>query len=235
MSNCCENPIDLGCVSSCDDVVTNITASCAQQYLVTFEFNGATFSRRVSHNDDAGYFTIPAGTFNENYNTTFQVYDQAGEFVACYKVKTTPSASFDYGDSESGALTSTIEIEPSGLCDDGLGGSTLPILVTITVPDINLLQNGSTITLDSNITGGTLGSFTAVSTGITIAGSTITITDIDELVGNEIQVQLNILLTGVCFSNYTANVIVSCYTNLPSGTAVGTQTISNTLINEYNS
>ena len=74
---CCDNPIDLGCAGSCDNIATNIVGECATSYMMSYEFNGAIINKVIPYNG-IGFVTIPASTFNESSSATFKIYDVAG-------------------------------------------------------------------------------------------------------------------------------------------------------------
>lgn len=225
---CCENPIDLGCAGSCSDVVTTIASSCASSFTVSYNFNGATITKIVSHNG-IGNLSIPSGTFNENSNTTFAVYDSAGTYIECFKVKITPSMIVAQPTT---ALQSNITLEKD-LCQDGVPTALLPITATIVFNDLSLLANGSSFDIVANMSDGEVYGVSAVSAGISVVNSpnhTITIDDISLLTDNTIIVQINVVITD-CNALLTANASLACFFNIPSGTSIGSQNLSNTIQN----
>ena len=225
---CCENPIDLGCVGSCNDVVTNIASSCASSFTMTFDFNGATITKTISHNG-IGFVTIPSGIFNENSNTTFAVYDSGGTYINCFKVKVTPGVVVAQ---DTTSLTSTITLDKD-LCQSGVPTALLPIKATIVFNDLSLLQDGSTIDIVANMSDGEAYGISAVSSGISVSNSpnhTITITDISQLTDNTIEIQINVVIDD-CNADLTANAYLSCFSNLPTGISIGLQQLSNTIQN----
>lgn len=225
---CCENPIDLGCVFSCDDVVTNITSECANVYTISFEFNGAVVTKQVSFNGE--YLTIPSGIFNDNYATTFKVYDNTGEFVDCFKVTILPSLKM--ANDTNGELTSSITLTADQICQEGIPSSIMYVSCALEFSDISLLQNGTEIDLDVVITGGTFASLLTTTPGTIPSGSKVTISDISLITGNTIDLFIGMNIDD-CGDDYTMQASIECYSNLPATTLIGTQTISNKLINEY--
>lgn len=225
---CCDNPINLGCVSSCESVTTDFVVTCSGAYTIQYEFNGATISYTMQANE--GFLTIPAGVFNEDYNTTFKVKDMSGQVIGCYKVNVTPSVGSPIQSSGASVLTSNIELI-KGLCTTGMPNGTQECEINILLSDSDLLQAGTTIDLVVNIDPELTYGLTSLNTGAyTILGDTITIVDPSEIVDNTINLSMNIIVSASCNTSFESQVSVGCYNNLPTTTILGVQIPSNTII-----
>lgn len=224
---CCDNPIDLGCVNSCENITTNIVVSCSNSYTIHYEFNGAVINYTMQAN--SGYLTIPAGIFNEDYSTTFQIKDTSGQIIGCYKVNISPSIVSPL-QVVNDVLNSHINLEME-LCEEGVPTSLQPVNVSIVLNDSSLLQAGSTIALDLNLDPSLIFGFTSLNTNAytVTAGPIITIVNIDEIVNNTINLLLNIVVE-TCNTSFEGQLSVSCFSNLPSTTLIGLQTPSNIII-----
>jgi hypothetical protein len=221
---CCDNPIDLGCFTSCDGIVTNIASTCTQHYTVSYNFNGAVINYSFTDKGN-GFVTIPSGFFNDSSSTTFAVYDNAGEQIGCFKAKISVGIlKIESGDT----LTSTIELNPE-LCVEGVPTSLQTIVTTIEFNDSSLLQNGATIEVIIDTELEDVG-INPLSSGYTVDGNTLTITDIDEIEDNKITLQIFCVLNN-CAQAYELTASLGCFTNLPTTTNLGTQTPSNTITN----
>lgn len=225
---CCEEPVDLGCVGSCNDITTTIASSCASSFTMTYEFNGALITKTISHNG-MGFVSIPSGTLNECYNTTFAMYDSGGTYINCFKIKVSPGVSVHQ---DADALTSTMTLVKE-LCQEGIPTALLPITATILFNDLSLLEDGSTFDVVVNTSDSEAYGIVAISAGISVANTpnhTVTITDISLLTDNTIIIQINVVITD-CSTDLTANAYLACFSNLPNGTRIGLQKISNTIVN----
>lgn len=229
--SCCSSPQDLGCIRACEGIATNITADCAGVFTLSFEHNGAVITRQLLSNGSGGWLTIPGNTFNEGSETTFSISNQQGVELSCYKVKVLAQESNIYTDVEPwGTITSSIFLD-NVVCAPTLpSGSVWSVSGAITFNDINLLDDGTEITIGAlyNPAGGVTGiSYVAVSAGISITNNVITIVDKSLIGGNTIYYTLTFdtpNCTSVNFRNY-----VACYAFLPVGVAVGNQVISNAI------
>ena len=223
---CCDNPIDLGCFSSCDGIVTNIATTCTQHYTVSYNFNGAVINYSFTDKGN-GFVTIPSGVFNDSSSTTFAVYDNSGEQIGCFKAKISAGViAIQNGDT----LTSTIELTPD-LCLEGIPTALQNISAIIEFNDIGLLQNGTTINIELT-TDLDLDKYgiNAIGSGYTLDGTTITITDITEFTNNQIEFQIYCILD-TCSEPFEMTASLGCFTDLPTTTNLGTQTPSNTITN----
>lgn len=99
--NCnCNNVYDLGCVTMCDNIDTEIIAELSGDYTLVTEFNGATVSLKFE-GEVSKPLLIPTDGLNADYMFDIAIYDPAGERVTferegieynCVKVKINPKA-----------------------------------------------------------------------------------------------------------------------------------------------
>lgn len=230
--SCCTNPQDLGCIRACEGIATSVTADCAGVFTLSFEHNGAVITRQLLSNGSGGFLTVPGNTFNEGSETTFSISTSAGVELACYKVKVLAQESNIYTDVEPwGTITSSVVLTEDSPCAPAGGGAVWPITGVITFNDINLLDNGTEITIGAlynNNVGIQTAVYQALTAGTSISGNVITINDKSLIGGNSItfRVQISLAACGVSMNwrNY-----VACYSFLPVGVAVGNQLISNAI------
>ena len=226
---CCENPpIDLGCVGSCDPIITNVVSNCATSFTMVFEFNNTVITRPLSYTG-TGYVSVPPGIFPENSVVNFKLYDSAGVFINCFVVRITVGMIKTYPTGEE--LTSRILLTKE-LCQDGLPSSLLPVTVDVLFNDITLLQTGSLFTIEQNyISGGVIPySITAVSSGINVIGDMIVLQNIPLIGGNNVRLQINYVIPS-CAHEFRLYLSVTCFGLVPEGVSLGIQTPSNDLIN----
>lgn len=230
--SCCSNPQDLGCILSCDAVTTNVSADCAGTFTLTYNYNGAVVTRSLMSNGSGGFLTIPGGTFPEGSLTTFSIVSSGGIEMGCYKVKVLPQQPNIYDETEPwGTISSSVVLTEDSPCAPAGGGAVWPVTGVITFNDINLLDNGTEITIgalyNTNV-GIQTANYQALTAGTSISGNVITINDKSLIGGNTIsyRVQITLAACGVSmnFRNY-----VACYAFLPTGVAVGNQLISNAI------
>lgn len=230
--SCCTNPQDLGCIRACEGIATSVTADCAGVFTLSFEHNGAVITRQLLSNGSGGFLTVPGNTFNEGSETTFSISTSAGVELACYKVKVLAQESNIYTDVEPwGTISSSVVLTEDSPCAPAGGGAVWPITGVITFNDINLLDNGTEITIGAlynNNVGIQTANYQALTAGTSISGNVITINDKSLIGGNSItfRVQISLAACGVSMNwrNY-----VACYSFLPVGVAVGNQLISNAI------
>lgn len=86
---CCDNPIELDCVSSCGNIILPIAATI--DHTVKTSFNGSVFNVDFALNQ-SNYPVLSKENLNEDYTYTFGVYDASGDNVGCYKLSIHPSA-----------------------------------------------------------------------------------------------------------------------------------------------
>jgi len=214
---CCDDIIDLGCVSSCSDIVTNVATVCDFTYTITYEFNGALITYTRTYNGNNDFVKIPASLFNEDSSTTFKMYDNNGELLSCYKVRISPGAAVNQG-GITDYITSQTVIE-----DNGCSNNIRQYSIFINFNDKNLLQNGSKILLDLSIA--PTHSYTlvnAIGAAIQLNGLVITIIDIDGIFGNSIELLLNVVVNN-CNQQLHVTAGVGGYCNLPAGVGIGLQ------------
>ncbi len=128
MSICCDNPINLGCFHSCEDIRTNVTLDGLGTYTMSYEFNGAVITRQFSSNSVNSRLEIPYNYFNEDYYYTLKLYDNQGIYINCFKFQISPSnkisnvlnsinsvTTFEFDQCTSGQLVGKFEIVLSSL------------------------------------------------------------------------------------------------------------------------
>lgn len=86
---CCDNPIELTCQSSCDEIVLPVVVLSTAKIYTTF--NGVKLPIEFSINS-SNYAVIDRRSLNEDYNYTFGVYNAANTQIGCYKLDIKPSA-----------------------------------------------------------------------------------------------------------------------------------------------
>lgn len=126
---CCENPIDLGCVNSCDNVTTAVALIGTNTYTVRFMFNGVEITRTFTTTGVDGFLEIPAHYFNEGAPVTFALYDSQGTYINCYKFSVSPSVTIAEDTEAVTSLTSSIEYV-SETCDAVFTYVTLRVLLS---------------------------------------------------------------------------------------------------------
>lgn len=92
---CCDDDIiDLGCWQSCDSIKTLIEIEYEGYFRTSYNFNGAIINRRFKGTKDNGKLVLPAGLFNEDYVTRFELFDDEKAKIGCYKVKIYPTQEY---------------------------------------------------------------------------------------------------------------------------------------------
>lgn len=92
---CCdENVIFIGCFQSCDNIQTLILLDFAGYYRLRYEFNGAVINKRFYGTLTDGKLLIPKGLFNENSSQTFELTDDEGVLIGCYKITIYPTQQY---------------------------------------------------------------------------------------------------------------------------------------------
>lgn len=86
---CCENPIELDCVSSCGDII--IPLAITADYTIKTSFLGSVFNVDFALNSSS-YAVIDKTNLNEDYVYTFGVYNASNVLSGCYQIKIHPSA-----------------------------------------------------------------------------------------------------------------------------------------------
>lgn len=221
--SCCNNPISLGCLTSCDQIVTNATATCAGTYSIVYSFNGASVSIPF-YQDAPGYITIPAGYLNEAYNGQFRLYDASGELIACYTYTMSPASTISAMPTDAEILTTTMSVV-STECVQGIPDDAASIFCIIVPDDFTHIQNGTTITLSLSVDNGTGSGAIGVEAGqgVSVSGSTLTITDAS-LVESEggIKFFISPVITSCVESlGMTYDVTIGCIGDLPTGVIAG--------------
>lgn len=92
---CCdENVMNIGCFQSCDNIQTLIEVDFAGYYRLRYEFNGAVINKRFYGTLNNGNLIIPKGLFNENSSQTFELTDDEGTLIGCYKITIYPTQQY---------------------------------------------------------------------------------------------------------------------------------------------
>lgn len=138
---CCNNPIDLGCKSACAPITTTIPTA-QTGFSVVYNFNGTWVSTPAEVVD--GYVTVPAGTFNESSNVTFQIFNNVNAFVACFKASIHPGdVDFEINKPVLIPIDTVVEFTSYGCTADLFRGR-----LRVTISNTNGLKVGTQISLD---------------------------------------------------------------------------------------
>jgi len=134
---CCDDDIiDLGCWQSCDQIKTLISIDYEGYFRMTYIFNGAVINGRFKGTKDNGKLVLPAGLFNEDYVTRFELFDDEMVKIGCYKVKIYPTQEY--------VQKSIIPIVTASDYNCSEGSVTFTLRFEFTAEDqLRLLQNGS--------------------------------------------------------------------------------------------
>jgi hypothetical protein len=89
MSCCCENKIDLGCFSVCEDLQTGILATIDATYSLEIRFMSITIKKSVALLIGEE-ITIDKTFLNENSEFELMVKVSGAYLPNCYTFKTTP-------------------------------------------------------------------------------------------------------------------------------------------------
>lgn len=84
---CCDNPIDLGCISSCDDLVLPVAITTSHTIKTTFNGTDITLSFTLVASDHP---KVSKTYLNEDYIHTLVIYDASGVEFKCYRLSITP-------------------------------------------------------------------------------------------------------------------------------------------------
>ncbi len=177
MSICCDNPINLGCFNSCEDIRTNVTLDGLGTYTMSYEFNGAVITRQFSAYSVNNRLEIPYIYFNEDYNYTLKLYDNSGVYINCFKFQISPSNK-KYNGFESINSVTTFKFEQ---CLNGqLVGK-----FEIEFSSLEQFQNGSkfrfTPDIEWSLPEDISYNLVALSSGVMLYTPYVEITDIDDL------------------------------------------------------
>lgn len=85
---CCDNPIKLDCITSCDALILPFAISAG--HIIRTSYLGAEFNCEFSINSD-GYAIVHKANLNEDYAYVFSI-TLNGVDAACYQIKINPSA-----------------------------------------------------------------------------------------------------------------------------------------------
>lgn len=147
---CCNNPIDLGCKSACAPITTTIPTA-QTGFSVVYNFNGTWVSTPAEVVD--GYVTVPAGTFNESSNVTFQIFNNVNAFVACFKASIHPG-DVDFEMNKPVLIPIDTEMSIDGAnpgCSNGLNIDEVSIII---LTGFSGIQYGTIYNVDVEVTHG---------------------------------------------------------------------------------
>ena len=218
---CCENPIDLGCVNSCDNVTTAVTLIGTDTYTVRFMFNGVEITRTFTTTGVDGFLEIPAHYFNEAGSVTFALYDSQGTYINCYKFSVSPHTVIVEDTELITVLNSSVEYV-SESCD----GTHSNVILQVLLSDYTLFSDGSVIYFRINKTIPTEARF------ITHDGSSLTagpdtnsfiILDASSITSSNMTIILQLVNPG-CASAVAVEIRVLNYSGLDAGVSIGTNT-----------
>lgn len=142
---CCENPIDLGCVNSCENVTTAVALVGTNTYTVKFMFNGVEITRTFTTTGIDGLLEIPVHYFNEGAPVTFALYDSQGTYINCYKFNVSPMVTLTEDVEDVVVLDSAIEYV-NETCD----GTYSVVTLRMTFSNIVSFTDGAIIYLRMN-------------------------------------------------------------------------------------
>lgn len=142
---CCEDPIDLGCVNSCEDAITTVVLVGTSTYTVRFMFNGVEIVRTFNATGVGGFLPIPTDIFNESSIVVFALYDSQGDYVNCFTFTIAPKITVDADTDTFTYLDSEIR-NLSENCADNFTTVILQILLS----DYTLLRDGCNIYFELN-------------------------------------------------------------------------------------
>ena len=217
---CCDNPIDLGCFNSCQDILTNVALVGTWTYTIIYDFNGAEVTQTFTTTGNAASkLEIPHELFNESTDTTFALYDNEGAFINCFKFNLVPSTFVENTDD---SLNTVSSYQFATCSNSQLRGKFL-----IEFSNYDALQNGSTFNFSPDIdiipTGSTTATLTALSGGISVSGTTITIVD-KTLLPTDFIIKINaLIINDECSEQMTIGGEVTAYSNIIEGFKIGVQ------------
>lgn len=221
---CCENPINLGCFNSCENVVTNVALVGLGTYTIKYDFNGSEIVIGFTTTGVGNFLHIPSKYFPEDIDLTFALYDNEGEYIGCYKFSNLPATLqlSTYTSIESVTDFSFVEC-----VDFFING-----VFTIDFGNFDRFQDGSIIyftpTITKNPSASSSATLTAISSGISISGSTITVDDFSAL-PDDGKLVFEIAITNEdCLQTTNITGQVTGYDNLIDETKIGVQVPSNT-------
>jgi len=217
---CCENPTDLGCVNTCDDIVTTVEQSGIEKVYVRFMFNGSeiTHSWNGEPNED-GFLVIPPGIFNETAPVTFAVYDQNMTLKGCFKVKVGLNAVLPVEANEDEITLSTTLEYIEQFCQ---GGDSRFVSIRIVFSNPELISVGTILHMTAQTVDGNQCTFVAPDTSyfeIDETGFPV----LNTAIVDEQYLTMYIVFTGVaCTTPHDIEMQVTGYSQLPENTVIGT-------------
>lgn len=219
---CCDEVIDLGCVNSCDDVVTPIALIGTDTYYVRFMFNNSLIERVFTTTGVGGFMEVPASVFNEFGPVTFSIYDSQDEFINCYKFNVSPKTTVTEDTELITSLSSSVEYV-SESCD----GTYTNVILQVLLSDYTLFNDDAVIYFRVNKSIPTEARFTNQDGSSIITGSTsnaFTIPDASGITGSNMFLVLHVANAG-CASQIAIEISVLNYSGLIDGVSVGTNSV----------
>lgn len=211
---CCENPIDLGCKSACAPITTSIQTS-STDFSIVYNYNGTWVSTPAIVVD--GFVTIPAGTFNEASNVTFQVFNNVNAFVGCFKAKIVPgNVDFEVKPYTPPLIpfVTNIEFTSGGCSNDTFRGQ----MVIHWNPDSGV-QDGTILDLHHEILhngSSTPHSLICITPGVDYINDQLIITDSSLITGNVIFLSVEVTSKN-CNHHFTIDAVIDHCENLAPG------------------
>jgi len=213
---CCEDPIDLGCVNSCEDAITTVALVGTSTYTVRFMFNGVEIVRTFNATGVGGFLPIPTDIFNESSVTVFALYDSQGDYVNCFTFTIAPKITVDEDTDAYTYLDSEIEY-----VSEQCAGDTTTVVLRLLLSDYTLLRDGCNIyfvTSDPTIRF----ALNAGST-LTVSGDTtyLTIPDASLITSSNMTFKL-LVPNASCALNVDVSIQVRNYSAMEANVYVGT-------------
>lgn len=211
---CCENPIDLGCKSACAPITTSIPTS-STDFSIVYNFNGTWVSTPAIVVD--GYVTVPAGTFNEASNVTFQIFNSVNAFVGCYKAKIMPgNVTFEVQPYTPPLLpfVTSIDFAMQSCANDVFLG-----LMTVTFNPDSGIQDGTILDLHHQIlhnNNPTPHSFVCLTPGVSYINDQLIVYDASLLTSNQILLEVQVTSKN-CNRSFTIDAVIDHCENIATG------------------
>lgn len=218
---CCEEVIDLGCVNSCDDIVTPVELIGTDTYYVRYMFNNSEIERTFTATGVDGYLEVPASIFNEFGPVTFALYDSQDAFINCYKFDVSPRTVIVEDTELITVLNSSVEYV-SESCD----GTYTNVILQVLLSDYTLFSDDAVIYFRVNKTIPTEARFIAHDGSSLTAGpdtNSFIIPDASSITSGNMTIILQLVNPG-CASAVAVEIRVLNYSGLDEGVSIGTNT-----------
>jgi len=213
---CCENPIDLGCVNSCEDAITTVALTGTSTYTVRFMFNGVEIVRTFNATGVGGFLPIPTDIFNESSIVVFALYDSQGDYINCFTFTIAPKITVDEDTDAFTYLDSEI-VYVSEQCV----GDTTTVVLQILLSDYTLLRDGCNIYFE--ISDPTIRFALSAGSSLTPSGDTtyMTIPDASLITSSNMTFKL-LVPNAACALNVDVSIRVRNYSAMEANVFVGT-------------